>query len=360
MRNKLCLLLVISLALLLTSCDFYKMIVPQPIKEHYLKGYVKDAAGNIITDASIYVVFEPIEFSKGINDSIIEISEFFYAEETEQHYLNVTWITITESNVTGFYLLKNTINDISTSHTITSLIPATNTNQPHTYSYLDTDVSIGSYYYWLKAVEADTIISYYGPVVGNVTMMPGIPNDWGIHVSPNPVSDGCTIAYDVKEDRHVKIWVNCRFDTTSVILYEGNRSAGRHSLSWNGYGQDETPVCNGLYVVHASFTIENSVIQHLESALLFVNNRQLSNKPYTKSTTEGYRIPIREYLKPGEDFQSTDLSGNQLNIYKISGSYTIYVKKPGYHTESRFISITNSSKDRIADFVLHPMVKTNK
>jgi hypothetical protein len=282
------------------------------------------------------------------------------AEETEQHYINIRWKTITESNMTGFYLLRNNINDISGAYTISTLITATNTNQPHEYSYLDTEVAVGSQYYWLKAVEADTIDTYYGPVVGVVTVTPGTPNDWGIYVSPNPVSSGCTIGYDVHEDCLVRICVNSQFDPTSIILYEGLRSSGRYWLNWNGQGLDEALVSNGYYVIQAQFKIENSVFEYWRSASLFINNQQLNNKPYTKSTNFGYSIPIRKYLHPGDTFPTYDLSGNPLSTLQVSGNYTIHVTKAGYQTATRSLSIPNSRKDITANFVLYPMVKTNK
>lgn len=126
------------------------------------------------------------------------IEPFFYfiATLTEQNHVLLTWVTESETQVSGFRLYRSNSNDISSAIAITpELIPSTNTNQQHTYTFTDTAVELGStYFYWLEMVFIENTPNYYGPV--SISLLPMV-NDVS-YAYPNPCRNGFYLNIDVK------------------------------------------------------------------------------------------------------------------------------------------------------------------
>lgn len=81
----------------------------------------------------------------------------------------LTWVTQTETGVSGFYIYRNTEYDLGTAELISNLIPATNTSQQKVYVYTDKNLSSpGTYYYWLENVDYNGASDFHGPIHINV------------------------------------------------------------------------------------------------------------------------------------------------------------------------------------------------
>jgi hypothetical protein len=349
------LIIIVLILLVCTTCIFE---TNDDENEHYLTGTIRDSEGNPITEAGIYVVFDDTWSTKGINDSIpVEIFPL-YAVETVQHFIQIHWVTYTESNMTGFYLYRNTTYDFSTSHKITSLIPATNTNQQYEYSFLDTDVTVGTFYYWLECVDTNTTCYYYGPVYCTVTLQPGIPDTWNSNVFPNPFQSDCKISYEVPEDCHVKITVRSTFNDMSITLLNSDAIPGRYFVNWHALDSLPSQVCNGVYMANVLCSNNSNKTLYNKNIYLLYNPTHLLNSPVTYSSNTGYSIPIQKFIQKGRHIPYTDVLGQPIdNDIVLDGNVTLYIKKDGYETVSRHISISDIHSDRTEDFVLQPEIR---
>ncbi|MDZ4120839.1 MAG: hypothetical protein U1C33_00345, partial [Candidatus Cloacimonadaceae bacterium] len=84
----------------------------------------------------------------------VELSSFT-AVITPQNYVKLDWITQSETGVLGYYVFRNTENNLSNAIQVCPLISANNTSQVQIYSFIDNDVEPGLYYYWLQNVDFD-------------------------------------------------------------------------------------------------------------------------------------------------------------------------------------------------------------
>lgn len=101
----------------------------------------------------------------------VELSSFT-ATETSLNYVQLNWVTQSESGLIGYYVYRSAICNFSGASNVSPLISATNTSQTQSYSFMDSDVSPGVWYYWLQNLEMDGSCNYYGPI--NVTVTDGI------------------------------------------------------------------------------------------------------------------------------------------------------------------------------------------
>lgn len=83
----------------------------------------------------------------------------------ELGHVLIRWVIEEETDVLGYQLHRSETNDMDDFQVINAeLIPATNTSEPHEYSYTDLSVSPGhEYYYWLEKVNDGFPPELYGP-----------------------------------------------------------------------------------------------------------------------------------------------------------------------------------------------------
>lgn len=179
----------------------------------------------------------------------VELSSFT-ATLSAQSYVQINWITQSENSLMGWRLYRGETSSQQDALTITPiLIPATNTSQQQIYSLSDTEVELGSiYYYWLECVEAASS-SFYGPVSVTVeSEMPGIyptvtqlKNAW-----PNPfkAQTGTTIGVDIKEGETGSLTI---YNIQGQALKTQQLANGSHEVVWNGLDSNGKACGSGIY-----------------------------------------------------------------------------------------------------------------
>jgi hypothetical protein len=161
------------------------------------------------------IVLNQIDFDAGSevillfckNDPFMQvIFDSFTAvyNEAEPNKVSVSWTTASETGLSSFRLFAGRDSTNEQSEYL-GLIPATNTDQPHTYSYDVNAVQQGfTYYFWLKLVDNLQQGGYYGPVSVAVGP-PYVPQNLVYPVVPNPCDDEFWCAYGVKDSSLVSI-----------------------------------------------------------------------------------------------------------------------------------------------------------
>lgn len=200
----------------------------------------------------IQVVFPETEDSM-VQTLPIELSSFT-AAPTAEYFVKLRWITQSETNVTGYHILRNYINDLSSAQIISLMMDATNTTSETTYTFVDNDVSPGVWYYWLKINEFDGSFEYNGPVVINLVRnpddpaIPDIPIVQGIRgIFPNPFNPSTTVSYSLPESRVVQIDIyNIRGEHVRN-LYSGIARSGMNWVAWDGKTDNGQNCTSGVY-----------------------------------------------------------------------------------------------------------------
>jgi len=218
-------------------------IAPGDIAEIVLAGIDFGAKGDV------FIVLTP-----GNDPTVpVELSQFA-ATITAQNYVQITWTTQSESNISGYNIYRNDSMDLSSAIKVSDLIEGTNTSEAHTYSYLDQELEqSGTYYYWLQNVELDGYISYHGPVsvtfkVDDEGGTPDIPFVTKLeNAYPNPFNPNTNIRYQLKEAGDVKIDI---FNARGQLVRSLSRThdaAGYYQINWDGRDSSGKAVSSGVY-----------------------------------------------------------------------------------------------------------------
>jgi len=169
----------------------------------------------------------------------VELSSFT-AVLTAEYFVNLTWVTQSETEVLGFNVLRSETADATTAVRINaSVIGATNTSEEHTYNMLDTEVTTGdTYYYWLENVDMGGVSTLHGPQSVTVTgnPVPVLPEISMLNNSyPNPFRAGTTTNINVSikagETGTVTVYNILGQNVKSFKVNEGI-----HTLKWDGKG----------------------------------------------------------------------------------------------------------------------------
>lgn len=194
-----------------------------------------------------------IVFPQTRDDTLpVELS-YFGAIVSAQNYINITWVTQTETAVSGFQLYRAQSADLATAITIGPFIPATNTSQMQSYQYTDKELGgTGYYYYWLENIDLDGSTMANGPVRvyfdADGDNDPSVPVITGIAGTyPNPFNPDTTIKVGVSSAADAKLNIyNTRGQLVRVLL-QRPLARGYYTVLWDGRDDSGKLCCSGVY-----------------------------------------------------------------------------------------------------------------
>jgi hypothetical protein len=184
----------------------------------------------------------------------VELSSFS-AIATPQNYVMLQWVTQSETNVSGYYIFRNLVNNIGTAERINAFIPATNTSQETSYTFTDREATAGyTWYYWLQHVEMSGEFEFHGPV--NLTLLdytnttPAIPLKTSLQqIYPNPFNPKTTISFGLAKPSDVNLIIyNAKGEIVRNLL-SGYKNAGNYRIAWEGRNNDGKTMPSGVYIV---------------------------------------------------------------------------------------------------------------
>ena len=219
------------------------------------------------TEGSIFLSFyelrsQEVEVAAGYGgrpDTLPVTLSHFSATMTAENYVQLTWVSQTETNVLGYNVLRSANEDLSAARQICPLIAATNTFQAQTYIYVDQELTEdGTYYYWLQNVDMDGTSAFHGPasVVFSITGdggSPAIPTMTQLdNAYPNPFNPHTTIRYQLESAGRVKIDI---YNTKGQIVRSFERrhdAAGHYNILWDGCDESGRALASGVYLYKMS------------------------------------------------------------------------------------------------------------
>jgi hypothetical protein len=191
------------------------------------------------------------------NDPTLPVTlSHFSATLTAQNYVQLTWISQTETNLLGYNVYRNSSPDLGSATKISELIEGTNTSSAQTYVYYDMELNQdGTYCYWLQNVDMDGTMGYHGPAsvfftVGGNGGAPAIPKFTRLeNAYPNPFNPDTTIRYQLNNAGHVKIDIYDQRGRKVRSFERGHAAAGRYGLLWDGCDSSGKTLPSGVYLV---------------------------------------------------------------------------------------------------------------
>ncbi len=171
-----------------------------------------------------------------------------------ENIVSLDWVTHSESNLSGFSVLRAQDNDLNLAKQVGSMIFATNTAMHHKYSFTDETINEnGQYYYWLKIVELGGNDYFHGPItvfLDNNFEDPiiDIPVQTQLHNAyPNPFNPSTTISYTLKKPANVEIEI---FNIAGRKIWNksiSHNQSGNYNVVWKGLNSRGKEVVSGIY-----------------------------------------------------------------------------------------------------------------
>lgn len=215
-------------------------------------------SGNV--EASYSNVTRNVYLSGTVTDPTLPVTlSHFSASLTAQNYVQLTWISQSESNLMGYNVYCSTNGDLSSAMQICPMIAGTNTSMAQTYTYNDKElVEDGTYYYWLQSVDLDGTTGFHGPVsvvfsINGDEGAPSIPTATKLdNAYPNPFNPNTTIRYQLKDPGRVKIDIYNLKGHPVRSFSRCHDAAGRYSIVWDGCDGSGKPLASGVYLYKMS------------------------------------------------------------------------------------------------------------
>jgi hypothetical protein len=238
--------------------------------------YIFGAPGNLAYLAGTYEVVDPTAYYTNwlpssvtfVNVSVSYAMDFlgehqgivpvelssFTATLSAQNYVTLTWVSQTETGMTGYYIYRSTNNELEGAELISPMIDATNTSDQHSYEFTDNELyESGIYYYWLNSQDIDGTGNFHGPVsvyysstYDNPT--PDIPIVTELKsIFPNPFNPTAYIPYSISKTADVSITV---YNSRGQLIRDfslGTKIPGNYNLVWNGQDRSGNGCGNGIY-----------------------------------------------------------------------------------------------------------------
>lgn len=183
----------------------------------------------------------------------------FTAVISGQNLVSINWVTQSETNLSGYGILRNTASDLNTALDLQQFIPASNSSTTHTYSFVEeAALEPGTYYYWLKAIELTGESSFHGPAMITFTAdggsnPPPVPVPVAkLNVFPNPFNPLTRIAVFVPAQQNGQCSI---YNARGELVYEfasQSFNEGWNYLSWNGADASGQSCGSGIYLIRIS------------------------------------------------------------------------------------------------------------
>ncbi len=187
----------------------------------------------------------------------VQLSSFTAAISAD-NYVNLTWVTQTETGVQGFYVLRNSNEELASATTVSELIQATNTSQQQTYIFTDAELQEdGTYYYWLQNSDLDGTVDFHGPISIAYTIVgggiPSIPLVTALGPAyPNPFNPSTTLSYSLAEPAPVVIDIYNQRGQIVRSYHKEHSAPGQFSLAFDGRDRNGVPLSSGVYLYRMS------------------------------------------------------------------------------------------------------------
>lgn len=179
-----------------------------------------------------------------------------FAGTFSSSFVGIQWTTQTETELSGYNVLRNETNDLGSALQVNSnIIPSTNTSTTHDYSYRDQEIAFNTtYYYWLQSVNMDGTCEHYGPVTVNTTTPEGnetpeiVVNSGMDPAYPNPFGNETNIKFRLNSDMLAKLDIYNLKGEKVRSIFAGELIKGTHTYKWDGRNSRGETVSSGLYM----------------------------------------------------------------------------------------------------------------
>ena len=162
--------------------------------------------------------------------------------------VELNWRTATETNNSGFEIQRKQVfnhqSSVSKQEWISIGFVNGNgtTTEPKSYSFVDKDITTGTYKYRLKQIDYDGTYKYSDEIEVEIN---NTPTEFVLYQNyPNPFNSSTIIKYQIPEEGWVRINLYNILGEKLLTLFEGEQKSGEYQVSLSS---DELPSGNYFY-----------------------------------------------------------------------------------------------------------------
>ena len=328
----------------------------EPESEKSLKCVVKDAQGNLLSDAKVFIIYDfgqslpktqnYFNINKLTGISFVELTSF--SASVLGNSVKLSWSTATELENLGFEIQTKT-NTIGDFNTIGFVAGSGTTTEVKNYSYTDANVIPGSYTYRLKAIAFDSTYDYSN----TISVELAFPTQTLLEQNyPNPFDKSTTFSFSLNQPSIVTFAIN-DFNNKLVIsgLWKETLYAG--SYNWIINFSDLLPSNGYKIVMTAKGNDGTSFLFEKEFILVYTSSDSSVFNNVANATTQNGIFEIKYSTIPlGRQYTRTSESDpSPIGILTVSNNIKLVVYKPGYKITEREIVI-NPNVNQEVEFQL--------
>jgi len=203
--------------------------------------------GTVFDDASLSLHNE--------NTLPVELSSFTATMAINANAIEITWITQSETNNSGFHLYRSLDDNLESASLISLLISDATaiSGTMRTYKYNDAEVEPDiRYYYWLESLSLNGASHYFGPVNTIIHFNPDTPppvtKETCLNEAyPNPFSPLTTISYYLKEASSGTIEIYNQKGQLIRNHHFSQTIPDTYNFVWDGRDESGNEISSGVY-----------------------------------------------------------------------------------------------------------------
>ena len=220
------------------STGFYlRMLSPGTYSLRFeAPNYYSQTVNNVVV--SSYTSLTTLNITLVSSDVPVELTSFNAA--VNDNAVTLYWSTATETNNAGFQIERNTpLNPLSRGEAegrgVWDNIGFVNgngtTTEPRSYSFVDGNVTTGTYQYRLKQIDLDGTFSYSNIIEAEIET----PSRYSLEQNyPNPFNPGTRIEYAIVSRQFVQLKVYDVLGNEVATLVNEYKPAGKYEAEFNG------------------------------------------------------------------------------------------------------------------------------
>lgn len=177
-------------------------------------------------------------FWAAVDSGIIPVELTSFNASANDDYVELSWITSTETNNAGFSVERYSISD-KTWIELAFVNGSGTTTEPKAYSYTDAELNVGSFRYRLKQIDYDGSYTYSGEVYAEISA----PANFALFQNyPNPFNPSTTITFTIPTESLVSLKIYNTLGEEVANVYEGLLNEGYHEINFNA-----SSLSSGIY-----------------------------------------------------------------------------------------------------------------
>lgn len=192
---------------------------------------------SFVTTEVGYIVGEAGTILKTTAGGVIPVELTSFTASISGSYVTLNWTTATETNNSGFEILRFAQND--SWQVIWFVNGNGTTTETKTYSYKDENLSSGKYQYRLKQIDFDGSFEYSNIIEIEI----GLPTHFVLEQNyPNPFNPSTKITWQSPVSGHQTLKIYDVIGNEVATLINETKDAGHHSVVF-----DATNLSSGIY-----------------------------------------------------------------------------------------------------------------